>query len=100
MAAQLLGHDTRASEAAMRAERKLRLEQALNSMDPIDREVLALRHFELTPGAAIYLNTLDVALYRTGQYAEAIATWRKVSRPARANPTPSTCISWRWPATR
>jgi RNA polymerase sigma-70 factor, ECF subfamily len=46
LAAQLLGHDTRASEAAMRAERKLRLEGALNSMDAIDREVLALRHFE------------------------------------------------------
>jgi RNA polymerase sigma-70 factor (ECF subfamily) len=46
LAAQLLGHDTRASEAAIRAERKLRLEEALNSMDPVDREVLALRHFE------------------------------------------------------
>ena len=46
LAAQLLGHDTRASEAAIRAERKLRLEEALNSMDPLDREVLALRHFE------------------------------------------------------
>jgi RNA polymerase sigma-70 factor, ECF subfamily len=46
LAAQLLGHDTRASEAAIRAERKLRLEGALNGMDPIDREVLALRHFE------------------------------------------------------
>jgi RNA polymerase sigma-70 factor (ECF subfamily) len=46
LAAQLLGHDTRASEAAIRAERKLRLEHALNSMDTIDREVLALRHFE------------------------------------------------------
>jgi RNA polymerase sigma-70 factor (ECF subfamily) len=46
LAAQLLGRDTRASEAAIRAERKLRLEQALNTMDPIDREVLALRHFE------------------------------------------------------
>jgi RNA polymerase sigma-70 factor, ECF subfamily len=46
LAAQLLGHDTKASEAAIRAERKLRLEAALNSMDPIDREVLALRHFE------------------------------------------------------
>jgi RNA polymerase sigma-70 factor (ECF subfamily) len=30
----------------MRAEIKLRLQEALNSMDPIDREVLALRHFE------------------------------------------------------
>jgi RNA polymerase sigma-70 factor (ECF subfamily) len=46
IAAQLLGHATRPSEAAIRAEAKLRLEEALNSMDPLDREVLALRHFE------------------------------------------------------
>jgi RNA polymerase sigma-70 factor (ECF subfamily) len=46
LAAQLLGHDTRPSEAAIRAERKIRLQEALNSMDPLDREVLALRHFE------------------------------------------------------
>ena len=46
LAAQLLGHDTRASEAAIRAERKRRLQEALNAMDPIDREVLVLRHFE------------------------------------------------------
>ncbi len=46
LAAQLLGRDTRPSEAAVRAERKIRLQEALNSMDPLDREVLALRHFE------------------------------------------------------
>ena len=46
LAAQLLGHQTRPSEAAVRAEAKLRLQEALNGMDPIDREVLALRHFE------------------------------------------------------
>jgi RNA polymerase sigma-70 factor (ECF subfamily) len=46
LAAQLLGHDTRPSEAAVRAERKIRLQEALNSMDALDREVLALRHFE------------------------------------------------------
>jgi RNA polymerase sigma-70 factor (ECF subfamily) len=46
LAAQLLGHGTRPSEAAVRAEVKIRLQEALNSMDPIDREVLALRHFE------------------------------------------------------
>jgi RNA polymerase sigma-70 factor (ECF subfamily) len=46
LAAQLLGHDTRPSEAAIRAERKIRLQEALNLMDPLDREVLALRHFE------------------------------------------------------
>ncbi len=46
LAAQLLGHGTRASEAAIRVEVKIRLQEALNSMDPLDREVLALRHFE------------------------------------------------------
>jgi RNA polymerase sigma-70 factor (ECF subfamily) len=46
LAAQLLGHLTRPSEAAVRAEAKLRLQEALNGMDPLDREVLALRHFE------------------------------------------------------
>ena len=46
LAAQLLGHSTRPSEAAVRAERKVQLQTALNAMDPIDREVLALRHFE------------------------------------------------------
>jgi RNA polymerase sigma-70 factor (ECF subfamily) len=46
LAAQLLGRDPRPSEAAVRAERKIRLQEALNGMDPLDREVLALRHFE------------------------------------------------------
>jgi RNA polymerase sigma-70 factor (ECF subfamily) len=46
LAAQLLGDFTRASEHALRAELKLRLQDALNSMDTLDREVLALRHFE------------------------------------------------------
>jgi len=46
LAAQLLGRLTSPTEAAVRAELQLRLQQALNAMDPIDREVLALRHFE------------------------------------------------------
>ena len=46
LAAQLLGKESRPSERAVRAERMLRLQEALNRMDPIDREVLALRHFE------------------------------------------------------
>jgi RNA polymerase sigma-70 factor, ECF subfamily len=46
LAAQLLGHLTQPSQAAIRAEMKIRLQDALNSMDALDREVLALRHFE------------------------------------------------------
>ena len=47
LAAQLLGRNTTPSEAAGRAELQIRVQDALNSMDPIDREILSLRHFEL-----------------------------------------------------
>ncbi len=46
LAAGLLGNLTRASEEAIRGELRLQLQDALNTMDPLDREVLALRHFE------------------------------------------------------
>jgi RNA polymerase sigma-70 factor (ECF subfamily) len=46
LAAGLLGKLTTASRAAVRAEHKLLVQEALNSMDPLDREVLVLRHFE------------------------------------------------------
>ena len=53
LAAQLLGRDTRPSVAAIRAERQRRLQGALNAMDPLDREVLALRHFEELTNAEV-----------------------------------------------
>jgi RNA polymerase sigma-70 factor (ECF subfamily) len=46
LAAQLLGRYTTPSHAAIRAELQISVQEALNSMDPIDREVLALRHYE------------------------------------------------------
>src|SRR6516165_1135606 len=46
LAAQLLGKLTTPSQAAIKAEMRLRVQEALNSMDPTDREVLALKHFE------------------------------------------------------
>jgi RNA polymerase sigma-70 factor, ECF subfamily len=46
LAQQLLGRLTTPSEGAVRVELQLRVQDALNAMDPIDREVLALRHFE------------------------------------------------------
>src|SRR6516162_4095589 len=46
LAEHLLGKLTPASHAAMRVELKLRVQEALNGMDPHDREVLILRHFE------------------------------------------------------
>ncbi len=46
LAAQLLGKFTAPSQAMRRAELQLQVQQALNEMDPVDREVLALRHYE------------------------------------------------------
>jgi RNA polymerase sigma-70 factor (ECF subfamily) len=46
LASMLLGRLTSPSHAAMRAERVLQVQEALNSLDPLDREVVALRHFE------------------------------------------------------
>ncbi len=46
IAAHLIGKATGVSEIVERAERIERLEGVLNQMDEIDREVIALRHFE------------------------------------------------------
>jgi RNA polymerase sigma-70 factor, ECF subfamily len=46
IAYQLTGHGTGPSTAAAREDTNTRLMDALNGMEPIDREVLALRHFE------------------------------------------------------
>lgn len=46
LAAQLLGKLTSPSQTASKAEMRIMIQEALNSMDPIDREVLALKHFE------------------------------------------------------
>jgi len=46
LAQQLLAGLTSPTQAAIREEMLLRLQEALNSMDPIDREVVVLRHFE------------------------------------------------------
>lgn len=46
LCAHLTAGLTRPSVAAVRGEVKTRLAQALDEMDPTDREVLALRHFE------------------------------------------------------
>src|SRR5215472_10659982 len=46
LAAQLLGKHTSPTEAAIRAEQILRVQEAINALDPIDREIIALRNFE------------------------------------------------------
>jgi RNA polymerase sigma-70 factor (ECF subfamily) len=46
LASMLLGKHTSPTQAAQRAELLLRVQEALNSLEPIEREILALRHFE------------------------------------------------------
>jgi RNA polymerase sigma-70 factor (ECF subfamily) len=59
LAAQLLGNRA-ASQSAIRADLMLRLQDALNSMDLFDREILALCHFEeLTEAETAALLRID-----------------------------------------
>ena len=53
LAAQLLGRLTSPSQAAIKAETRLRVQEVLNGMEPIDREILALRHFEQLSNAEV-----------------------------------------------
>jgi RNA polymerase sigma-70 factor (ECF subfamily) len=78
LAAQLLGHATRPSEAAIRAEAKVHLQEALNGMDPLDREVLALRHFEqLSPTETAQV--LDISKKAAGmRYLRALKRLKEI----------------------
>jgi RNA polymerase sigma-70 factor, ECF subfamily len=46
LAAQLLGRTTGPSQAAIRAEQQRRLKEVLDGMEPAEREIIVLRHFE------------------------------------------------------
>ena len=81
LAAQLLGRLTSPSQAAIRAERKIRLQEALNSLDPIDREILALRHFEqLSNGEAAPVLGLDKSA-ASKRYARALIRLKEILAP-------------------
>jgi RNA polymerase sigma-70 factor (ECF subfamily) len=53
LAEMLLGRLTSPTQEAQRAEVRLLLQEALNGMDPLDREVLTLRHFEELSNAEV-----------------------------------------------
>ena len=46
LASKLIGRFTSASQKVIRAEMQIKLQEALNSMNESDREILALRHIE------------------------------------------------------
>jgi RNA polymerase sigma-70 factor (ECF subfamily) len=78
LAELLLGRLTSPSHAAQRAEMQLILQEALNAMKPVDREILALRHFEeLSNGeAALVLRLTKTAT--SNRYIRALGRLKEI----------------------
>jgi RNA polymerase sigma-70 factor, ECF subfamily len=78
LAAHLLGHLTSPSEAAIRAERRIRMQEVLNTMDPVDREILALRHYEQLSNSEV-AEVLDMDRSATSKrYARALVRLKEI----------------------
>jgi RNA polymerase sigma-70 factor (ECF subfamily) len=78
LAAQLLGRDTGPLQAAIRAERRRRVQAALDALDPAEREVLVLRNFEelTNPETARVLNISEAAASK--RYLRALSALKDV----------------------
>ena len=78
LAANLLGQLTSPSQAAVKVEMRIKLQEALNGMEPLEREIIALRHFEQLSG----VETAEVLqLSKTGassRYVRAIMRLKKI----------------------
>jgi RNA polymerase sigma-70 factor (ECF subfamily) len=82
LAAQLLGRLTTPSRAAIRAEIQTKIQEALNAMDPVDREILALRHFEeLNNGETAAVLGIQKAA-ASNRYVRALRRLREIRLPA------------------
>ncbi len=68
--------------------------------DPDQALVLARKAVALTPGTAIYFNTLGAACTVLASMPRPSQRSKRAWQPARANPTRLTSISSRWRATR
>ncbi|AGA30767.1 sigma-70 family RNA polymerase sigma factor [Singulisphaera acidiphila] len=78
LAAHFLDNGTRPSEAAIRAEMKDRVRRALDGMVPLDREVLAMRHFEQLSRAEIAV-VLDISEAAAGKrYLRALEKLKQI----------------------
>lgn len=81
LAAAFLGRMSTPSQAAIRIERTIKLQEALNSLEPVDREILALRHFEqLSNGEAAEVLGLDKSA-ASKRYARALVRLKDVLLP-------------------
>lgn len=78
LASHLAGRLTTPSEAAIRAERQRLLQDALDQMDALDREVLVLRHFEqLSNGEVAEVLGLDKSA-ASKRYARALVRLKDI----------------------
>ncbi|HVK14163.1 MAG TPA: sigma-70 family RNA polymerase sigma factor [Gemmataceae bacterium] len=94
LAEQLLGRYSSPSQAAVTAELRAHVQDALNGMDPIDREVLALRSFEeLSNAETAQVLGIGSRLGTTTASAHGCGRWRPGRRLPRTR-------SSRWPAPR
>jgi RNA polymerase sigma-70 factor (ECF subfamily) len=78
LAAHLLGQEPAPSEAAVRAELQGQIQQALDSLDPLDREVLVLRHFEQMSTAEIAETLAISASAASKRYFRALKRLKEV----------------------
>jgi len=81
IAGQLLGRMTSVSQRAIRAEVQVKLQEALNALDPTDREILVLRHFEELSNrdAALVLGLTKTAA--SNRYVRALKRLREALGP-------------------
>jgi RNA polymerase sigma-70 factor, ECF subfamily len=87
LAAQIVGSITGPSAAAIRAERRLRVQQALEQLDHADREIIALRSFEQLTRAETAV-VLDIEESAAGKrYVRALKRLKAAVR----NISPSSC---------
>jgi RNA polymerase sigma-70 factor (ECF subfamily) len=91
LAAQLLGRLTSPSQAAIKAELQQRVQEALDALNPVDREVLALRHFE-------QLSNVEIAqllgLSESGATARYLGALKRMKEVLSQTPGCLTIGSW------
>ena len=87
LAAQLMGQLTTPSQAAVKAEMKSRLHGALDDLDPREREILALRHFEQLSNAEAAAELGIKTSAASKRYLRAITRFRGVLVSLNIDPT-------------
>ena len=75
LAAQMLGKLTSPTQAVVKAEMRVQLQEVLNSMEPLDREVLSLRHFEQLNNAE---TALELGISESGASSRYVRALKKL----------------------